>query len=295
MRIRYQERPMRKTFALSLAFILVWPLLLVPGQAEKVALRFGPTAGTALTYSINGQVNVSGKDFLNRDLTLDADAQGDMRLAVISLARDSVLAGLSTSGINVRAQLPDRSQSQTLRTEEGKTLEVVFNPSGKVMDIRNPEVLGQQNVLNFSIPQILRDYFPAFPAQPVGPGDQWRETRRLTVPYQGLEVHIDLAIEYTLNDVLPSPDGRKAFVSAVYTVGVSGSRDLGDSMGVFEGRGAGTGNLSFLVDRGYFTEYRLDLRTDAEFVAKKGNKRVLGMPFSFSLLAEVNLVSNTRP
>ncbi len=286
---------MRRSLALSLASVLFWPLLLEPGQAEKVALRFGPAPGSAVTYSISGQVNVSGKDFLGRDLTLDADAQGDLRLAVRSLARDTVLAGLSTSGINVRAQLPDRSQTQTLRTQEGKTLDVVFNPSGKVMDIRNPEVLGQGNVLNFSIPQILRDYFPAFPVQPVGPGDQWRETRRLTVPYQGLEVHIDLAIEYTLNDILPAAEGRKAMVSAVYTVGVSGSRDLGDSVGVFEGKGSGTGYLSFLVDKGYFTEYRVDMRTDAAFVAKKGNRRVLEMPFSFSLMTEVNLIGNTRP
>ncbi len=287
---------MRKALALSLAVILFGPPLLAPGQAEKVALRFGPAAGSAVTYSINGQVNVSGKDFLNRDLTLDADAQGDLRLVVISLARDTVLTGLSTSGINVRAQLPDRNQTQTLRTQEGKTLDVVFNPSGKVMDIRNPEVLGQENVLNFSIPQILRDYFPAFPVQPVGPGDQWRETRRLTVPYQGLEVHIDLLIEYTLNDILPAPEGRRAMVSAVYTVGVSGSRDLGDgSTGVFEGQGAGTGYLSFLVDKGYFTEYRVDMRTDAAFVAKKGTRRILEMPFSFSLRTEVNLIGNTRP
>ena len=286
---------MIKRAALAWTVCLLFVASLSTAQSEKVALRFGPAAGSALTYSVNGQVNVSGKDFLGRDLTLDADAQGDMRLTVLNSARDTVLAGLQTSGINVRAQLPDRTQSQTLRTMEGKSLEVVFNPSGKVMDIRNPEVLGQENVLNFSLPQILRDYFPAFPVQPVGPGDQWRESRRLTIPYQGLEVHIDLAIEYTLNDIIPSPDGRKAFVSAVYTVGVSGSRDLGDSMGVFEGRGAGTGSLSFLVDRGCFTEYRIDFRADAAFVAKKGTKRVLEMPFSFSLLAEVNLIGNSRP
>jgi len=286
---------MTKCTALAWTALFLLAASPAAGQSEKVALRFGPAAGAALTYSINGQVNVNGKDFLGRDLALDADAQGDMRLAVLNPGRDTVLVGLSTSGINVRAQMPDRTQSQTLRTQEGKTLEVVFNPSGKVMDIRNPEVLGQENVLNFSLPQILRDYFPAFPVQPVGPGDQWRESRRLTIPYQGLEVHIDLAIEYTLNDILPTPDGRKAMVSAVYTVGVSGSRDLGESMGVFEGRGAGTGNLSFLVDRGYFTEYRVDFRTDAAFVAKKGTKRILEMPFSFSLLAEVNLIGNTRP
>jgi hypothetical protein len=286
---------MRKRAALAWVLCLLLRGASSPAQSEKVALRFGPATGTGLTYSINGQVNVTGKDFFGKDLTLDANSQGDLRLNVLNSGRDTVLAGLTTSGIDVRTQTRDQSQSQTLRTAEGKALEVVFNRTGKVMEIRNPDVLAQQNVLNFSIPQILRDYFPAFPAEPVGPGDQWRENRRLTIPYQGLELQIDLAIEYTLNDIMPSPDGRKALVSAVYTVGVSGSRDLGESMGVFEGKGQGTGYLNFLVDRGYFTEYRLDFRTDAAFVAKKGAKRLLEMPFSFAVLAEVNLISNQRP
>jgi len=283
----------RATFAAALCLLLGG--LLSTAQSEKVALRFGPPAGAGLTYTINGQVNVSGKDFFGKDLTLNADSQGDIRLSVMNSSQDTVRAGLTTSGIEVRAQQSNQTQSQTLSTVGGKALEVVFNRTGKVMDIRNPEALAQQNVLNFSIPQILRDYFPAFPAEPVGPGDQWRENRRLTIPFQGLDLQIDLAIEYTLNDILPSPDGRKAVVSAVYTVGVSGSRDLGESMGVFEGKGQGTGYLNFLVDRGYFTEYRLDFRTDAAFVAKKGTKRLLEMPFTFSVLAEVNLISNTRP
>jgi hypothetical protein len=286
---------MRISAKLALAIVLILPPSLSPGQAEKASLRFGPAPGTVLTYSINGQVNVSGKDFFGKDLTLDADAQGEIRFSLMNSAADTVVAGLTTPGIQVRAQLPDRTQSQTLRTIEGKSLEVVFNRTGKVMDIRNPEALAQENVLNFSIPQILRDYFPVFPAQPVGPGDQWRESRRITLPFQGLELQVNLAIEYTLNDILPSPDGRRAIVSAVYTVSVSGSKDLGESMGVFEGQGSGTGSLSFLVDRGYFTEYRLDLRTEAAFVAKKGAKRLLEMPFSFSLLADVNLIGNTRP
>jgi hypothetical protein len=268
---------------------------LAPGQVEKVSLRFAPPSGTSLNYSINGQVNVSGKDLLGKDLTLDADSQGEIRLGVLNSGRDSVLVALTTPGIQVRAQLPDQSQTMTLRTVEGKALQVVFNPSGKVMDIRNPEALTQENVFNFSIPQILRDYFPAFPAQPVGPGDQWRESRRLTIPYQGLELQVNLAIEYTLNDILPSPDGRKAIVSAVYTVGLSGSRDLGETIGVFEGKGQGTGNLNILVDRGYFTEYRLDFRADAAFVSKQGTRRLLTFPFTFSVLAEVNFIGNSRP
>ncbi|MGA2362345.1 MAG: hypothetical protein ABSG73_07765 [Candidatus Aminicenantales bacterium] len=282
---------MNKRAALASILALFFWTALSPAQTEKVALRFGPPAGAGLTYSVSGQVSVSGKDLLGKDLALNADAQGQFHFSFMNSARDTVQAGLTSPGIDVRAQLPDRTQTQTLRTREGKTLEVVFNRTGKVMDIRNPEALEQENVLNFSIPQILRDYFPAFPADPVSPGDQWRESRRLTVPYQGLDIVVDLAIEYTLNDILPSSEGRKAIVSAVYTATVSGAKNLGESLGVFEGKGTGTGYLNFLVDRGCFTEYRLDFKTDAAFVMKKGTKRLLEWPFTFSVLAEINLVA----
>jgi hypothetical protein len=283
---------MKKSAALAAILCLFFWTALSPGQPEKVTLRFGPAAGAGLTYSLSGQVNVGGKDLLGKDLALNADAQGQIHFAFMNPGRDTVQAGLTSPGIEVRAQLSDRSQTQTLRTREGKALEVVFNRTGKVMDIRNPEALEQENVLNFSIPQMLRDYFPAFPAQPVGPGDQWRESRRLTVPYQGLDVQVDLVIDYTLSDILPTSEGRKAIVSAAYTANVSGAKDLGETLGTFEGKGAGTGFLNFLVDRGYFTEYRLDFKTDAAFVMKKGAKRLFEWPFTFSVLAEINLIAS---
>ncbi len=282
---------MKKRAALAPILALFFWTALSPAQTEKVALRFGPPAGAGLTYSVSGQVNVSGKDLVGKDLALDADAQGQFHFSFMNSTHDTVQAALTSPGIDVRAQLPDRTQTQTLRTREGKALGVVFNGTGKVTDIRNPEALEQENVLNFSIPQILRDYFPAFPAQPVSPGDQWQESRRLTIPYQGLDIVVDLAIEYTLNDILPSSEGRKAIVSAVYTATVSGVKNLGDTMGSFEGKGTGTGYLNFLIDRGWFTEYRLDFKTDAAFVVKKESKRLLEWPFSFSVLAEINLVA----
>jgi hypothetical protein len=282
---------MKKRAALAPILTLFLWTALSPAQTEKVALRFGPPTGAGLTYSVSGQVNVNGKDLLGKDLALDADAQGQFHFSFMNSAHDTVQAALTSPGIDVRAHLPDQTQTQTLRTREGKALGVVFNSTGKVTDIRNPEALEQENVLNFSIPQILRDYFPAFPAQPVSPGDQWQESRRLTVPYQGLDIVVDLAIEYTLNDILPSSEGRKAIVSAVYTATVSGVKNLGDTMGSFEGKGTGTGYLNFLVERGWFTEYRLDFKTDAAFVVKKGSKRLLEWPFTFSVLAEINLVA----
>ena len=291
---REEQMQMKNRAVLGPILCLFFWTTLSPAQLEKVALRFGPQAGAGLTYSLTGQVNVAGKDLLGKDLALDADAQGEIHFAFRNPGRDTVQASLTSPGIQVHAQIPDRSQTQTLRTREGKALEVVFNRTGKVVDIRNPEALEQENVLNFSIPQLLRDYFPAFPAQPVGPGDQWRESRRLTVPYQGLEVQVDLIIDYTLNDILPTPEGRKAIVSAAYTAKVSGAKDLGDTMGTFEGKGAGMGFLNFLVDRGYFTEYRLDFKTDAAFVMRKGAKRLFEWPFTFSVLAEINLVASDQ-
>ena len=284
---------MRNALVWSLCLLIRAPLS--PFQSEKVVLRFGPAVGASLTYFINGQVSVGGKDFFGKDLTLNANSQGLIHFSVMNWTHDTLLAGLTSPGIQVRIQLPDETQLQTLKTLAGKSLQVVFNPNGKVMEIRNLEALAHVDILNFTIPQILRDYFPAFPSKPVEAGDQWRESRRLTVPFQGLELQVNLIIEYTLNNIVPSPAGRKALISAVYTVSISGSRDLGESMGVFEGRGLGTGYLNVLVDRGYFTEYRLQFGTDAAFVVKKGPKRLLEFPFSLSVLADINLVGNNTP
>ncbi len=70
---------------------------------------------------------------------------------------------------------------------------------------------------------------------------------------------------------------------------MSSPREPGDSVGVFEGSGTGTGFLDFLLDRGIFTAYRLNLKADAEFVVKRGEERLLEKPFVFSLTARVTL------
>lgn len=285
------------TAALGFAFLIsicTGPLPLLHAQ-EKVSLTFGPAAGTELVYTVGSLVNVDGKSFLGKDLALNADARGEIRLRALPGARDTVRADLVSPGIEVNARLPDRVVSQTLATSDGQPLQVVFNRTGKVESIRNPEVLGPESVFNISLPQILRDYFPAFPVHPVGPGDGWAESRRLNIPFQGLDLEVNLEISYALGDILPGPDGRKALVSALYTVGVSGSRDLGDTVGVFEGGGTGTGYVHFLVDRGWFTEYRLDFRADAVFVMKKGSERLLEWPFTFSVFAEVILLNALPP
>lgn len=280
----------------------IWPI--VPALAalavslssqEKVSLRFGPAEGTRLTYSLSSVVNVDGKNLLGKDLALNADSRGEIQFLAKPSARDTVRADLTTSGIDVNIRLPDRVLSHKLGTTDGQALEVVFNRTGKVESIRNPEALGSGNPFNVSLPQILRDYFPAFPAQPIGRGESWTESRRLSIPFQGLELQVNLAITYTLDDVLPASDGRLAYVSAVYQVTVSGAKDLGDTQGVFEGQGAGAGSLQVQLDKGWFSEYRIDFKTDAAFVMKKGADRLAEFPFSFSAFAEIVLLNAQAP
>ncbi len=285
---------MIRRFVGQAAFIAgLMALALFPGpgqeQPEKTALRFSPAVGTRLDYGVQGMVTVGGKNLLGRDLSLTAASQGEIRLAVQTSTRDTVRARLTSPGIEINVQTPDRTLTETLRTESGKALEVVFNRTGKVEEIRNADALSQEKILNFSIPQILTDYFPVFPAEPVATGEGWTESRRLTIPFQGLELVVQLRITYVLNNVFPSPDGRKATISAVYSVTVSGSQESGDSVVVVEGGGQGSGFLNFLVDRGVFTEYRIDFKTDAAFVVKKGQERLLDWPFSFSVFADVSL------
>ncbi len=275
------------------AFSVPLPAVL-PGQ-EKIALRFAPAEGTRLTYSLSSVINADGKNLLGTDLALNADSRGEIRLLSKPSSRDTVRADMTSPGIDVNIRLPEKVISQKIGTTEGEPLEVVFNRTGKVETIRNPEVLGGGNPFNVSIPQILRDYFPAFPAEPVGRGESWLESRRLTIPFQGLDLQVNLAITYTLDDVLPADDGRLALISAVYKVTVSGTKDLGDSQGVFEGEGAGAGSLQVHVDKGWFSEYRVDFKTDAAFVMKKGKDRLAEFPFSFSAFAEIVLLNVQAP
>jgi hypothetical protein len=277
----------------------VGPVLLpaqaLPAGQDKIALRFGPAEGTALTYSLSSVVNVDGKNFLGIDLGLNADSRGEIRFLAKPSSRDTVRADLTSPGIDVNIRLPEKVISQKLGTTQGQPLEVVFNRTGRVETIRNPEAVGSGNPFNISIPQILRDYFPSFPVDPIGRGESWSETRRLTIPFQGLDLQVNLAITYTLDDILPADDGRLALISAVYRVSVSGSKDLGDTQGVFEGEGNGAGSLQVHADRGYFSEYRVDFKTDAAFVMKKGNDRLAEFPFSFSAFAEVVLLNVQAP
>jgi hypothetical protein len=271
--------------------VLFFPSSSYQKQIEKAVLRFAPAAGTRLDYNINALATVSGKNLLGKDLSLTAVSQGDLHFAVQASALDTLRARLTSRGIEIRVQLPDRTLTEILKTRDNQALEVSFNRTGRIEEIRNAAALSPGKILNFSLPQILTDYFPVLPAESVSPGDGWSENRRISVPFQGFDLNVHLKTDYVLNEIVSLAEGRLGLISVVFSVAVSGMQKLGDSVGVFEGRGTGTDFLNFLVGRGVFTEYKIDFKTDAAFVVKRGKERLFEWPFAFSVFAYITLTN----
>ena len=116
---------MRKTARLPI-LVLALALLLtssLPAGQDKVALRFGPIEGSRLTYSVSSVINVDGKNFMGKDLALNADSRGEIRLLARASTRDTVRADLTTSGIDINARLPDRVISRKLGTTRDEPFE----------------------------------------------------------------------------------------------------------------------------------------------------------------------------
>ena len=66
-------------------------------------------------------------------------------------------------------------------------------------------------------------------------------------------------------------------MAAAYSVRLSGSREIENVTGAFEGQGAGTGHLNFLVGKGYFTDYRLNYSIDGGMVVRRGEDQARRM------------------
>lgn len=235
-------------------------------------------------------MNSEGKSFLGKSLSLNATASGEVDFVIRQVSRDNVFAELTTPGIQVSLQALEQREEFTLSASTDNPVLVVFDKTGRIRDVKNVEALEEQNIMNFSVVEVLRNYLPAFPDRLISISDSWKDRKRMIVPFQSIDLVVELEINFLLNDILPSPDGRLAMISADYKVNLSGSRNLEQAVGSFEGKGFGSGNMNFLVDQGYFTEYRLDYRIDGEMVVRKAETNPLQWPFSLSVSAGLSLI-----
>ncbi len=235
-------------------------------------------------------MNSEGKSFLGKSLTLNVTASGEIDLAIRQASTENVFTELTSPGIRVSLQALDTRDEFTLAAPADNPVQVIFDKTGRIRDVKRVEALEEQNIMNFSVVEVLRTYLPAFPYRPVSIGDSWKDHKRMLIPFQGMNLVVELDIDFLLNDVLPSPDGRLALISATYMVTLSGSRSLEEVVGSFEGKGFGLGNMNFLMDQGYFTEYRLDYSIDGAMVMRKAETNLRQWPFSISVNADLSLL-----
>ncbi len=260
---------------------------------EKYSLKFDPRPGQVLSYSLNSQMHSTGESFVGKSLGLTAQASGEIDLAIRQLSADSVFTELSTPGLRVTLQSPGVQNEATLQTPADNPVRVVFDKSGRIREVRNAEVLEKQNILNFPILDVLQNYLPTYPEKPLEIGQSWKSRKKMQIPFQGMNLVIEVEITFTLNDVVPSVDGRMGLISAAYTVDLSGQRALEETVGAFEGRGAGSGTLIFHLDQGYFSEYRLEYSIDGEMIVRRVDTRLAGWPFSLSVVAGLTLIGKS--
>jgi hypothetical protein len=217
-----------------------------------------------------------------------AQADGEVDVFIRQVAKDAVFTELSSPGIRIFLQTPGRQDEFTLRNPPDSPVLLTFDQAGRIRDVKNFELLEDQNPLNFSILEILRNYWPTFPDKTLSVGESWPDHKRLLVPFQGMDLVIELDIAFTLDAVVPGPEGKQALITVAYTAGLSGDREVEGFQGLFEGRGTGSGSLSFQVDAGYFSEYRLDYFIDGAMVMQKAESRLAELPFR--LTAESSLL-----
>lgn len=275
--------------AAVISLLALMPAAAQESQQKRISLKFSPGPGTVMTYGIQARMNGDGKNLLGKSIQTEVRAQGDVSFSILASPPDSVRAALTVPAIDVNARMADKDIHGTIRTRQGGALEVIFNSTGKISEVRNPDVIEQDFTTNIGFTQIMNDYFPVLPSEPVSVGDTWSDTRTIHIPFSGFNLDIVLRTDYRLDDILPSMDGPTAFITTTYSASVSGRTPLEGGAGIFEGKGGGTGYLHFLPEKGIFTGFQTSFSVQAGFSVKKGNDVLLSWPFSFDSYSLISL------
>ncbi len=256
---------------------------------EKFSLVFSPSTGDQLIYTINTSIQAEGKDLSGKDISLGVTASGEISFDVKRKVRDRVFTSLTTPGIQVEVQTLEERQQYSLSTQADMALQASFDPRGSLYEIHNLKAINREKVMNISISQILRDYFPVLPGKPVSIGDIWIDNKSFDIPFQEIDLEVQIETKYALQNVIPSAEGDVAVITMDYEVRLSGSKNLGEWTSNFEGKGEGGGLLNFLIPRGCFQEFRAEYQTKGALVIKQNEKPLLEWPFHLSISASALL------
>lgn len=267
--------------ALAVVILLLCSSLLLYSE-DKISIRFSPPIGERVEYIVTSMIQSSGSNLLGNDMSMNASSNGSITLEVSRVTKNNVYTNLTSDDLLITVQSLSNTRSFNLTTKDGKALKVVFDRTGKVSEVTNLRALEKQNLMNFSLVQIIRNYFPTLPNKPVGVGNSWSANSKLAIPFQGMQLQVLLNVKYTLDSIMNTQIGQEASISVDYSVSLQGRRSFGGSTAHFNGSGTGTGYLHFLVSKGYFSEYRLDYEISGNVSVKSKDKVIMNIPISFT-------------
>lgn len=273
---------------------IVLIILLIPSPAllqQEYSIVFSPTVGDQLTYIMYTSVKAEGKDFSGRDISLSLNASGDISFDVKRIVHDTLLMALTTPGINIEAISINGVQNHCLKTQENKSLQATFDQRGSLREIYNLDAINSDRFMNISLAQILHDYFPVLPGRPVSIGEIWIDNRDIIIPFGGINLDVSIETKYMLQNVIPTAQGDLALISLTYMVALSGSKNFGEWVAGFEGKGTGEGLLNFLIHRGCFQEFGADYQTEGVFIIKNEDQALGEWPFHLSIFSSAALTN----
>jgi hypothetical protein len=246
-------------------------------------LAFAPAPGTVLTYDFTCLVNSTAVSFAGRELPFQAVSRGVIRLAVRS-SRDGVTdVGLSSSGIDVSYEAGASADKYRLFVSDEKPVRLAFSRGGRILSARNGEALEKRNRMDFSVLDMIGFCFPALPDASRGVGDAWIDQRKISFPFQGMRIGVDLKLPFLVRDLGGGAADRIASLSAEPEVTLSGRGEFNDLAATVRGSGTGRLDLRFAAGRSVIEDYRLQAQVHGSIVTRSQGTTLFEWPLRLTL------------
>jgi hypothetical protein len=240
---------------------------------------------------MNTSIQAEGKDLSGTDISLGVIASGRISLDVKRKVRDRVFMELTTPGIQVEVQTHEEQQLYSLKTKANMALQASFDLRGSVHEIHNLKALNIEKVMNISLVQLIRDYFPVLPGKPVSIGEIWIDNKSINIPFQEIDLEVLIETKYALQNVIPSAEGDVAVISMDYEVRLSGSKEWDGWTASFEGIGTGGGLLNYQLQRSCIQQFSAEYQTEAALVLRSGDGMFRKWPFHLEVSASLLLLN----
>jgi hypothetical protein len=253
-----------------------------PGQRAAAVLAFAPAPGTVLTYDFTCLVSSSAVSFGGRELPFQAVSRGVLRMAVGS-SRDGLTdVRLSSPGIEVSYNAGGRSDKYSLFVSDESPVRLTLSRGGRIVATRNGEALEKRNRVDVPVLDMIGFCFPSLPDASRRIGETWTDKRRLTFPFQGMKIGVDLVLPFLVRD-LGTGIAPVASLTAEPVITLSGKGSLSDLSMAVEGTGSGHLDLRYAVAGSVIEDYRLQAQVQGSMVSRSEGATVFQFPLRLTL------------